>query len=238
MTTTDADDHDARLVALLDGALPETEARALREEVADDPAMAARLAALDVDLDGLRDTMAGIIASAPPPPGLPANRATRPMQFVVAACAIMAVMFVISLALPRGASPNADWRDFAAGYHLLYRAETLAMPRLGDGGVAVVSDALGRDLTALSDVAGLEFRRAQILGWENQTLIQFAYLDPQGHPVAVCVMLGATPQRLREADRQGLSTASFSADGLEVLVIGAQGMDGIREIAQNIATLL
>lgn len=227
---------DARLVAFLDGALPEDQARALRAEIAEDPALQARLSALDVDLSGLRPDMDALVPDAPLPAVLARGSA---VQLAAAAVVALALLLGGVLIGVRATDRPGDWRDFAAAYHLLYRTETLASGEIaGDGGVARVSDLLGRDLSSLAQIDGLDFRRAQILGWEDQPLVQFAYLDAQGRPVAVCLMATGdanTATGFEQAERHRLSTVTFADDGLQVLVIGAEGMGGIEALAEGIA---
>lgn len=235
MTT---DTSDARLVALLDGALADDVAQALRAEIAGDRVRAARLAALDVDLGGLKAEWDGVLAQAPPI-YVPTYVAGSGSLWRVAAAAVIAGALILGGMLigMRSGEQADDWRDFAAAYHLLYRTETLAGPMEGDGGVALVSDALGIDLSALAQIDGLDFRRAQILGWEDQTLIQFAYLDAQGRPVALCVM-AANGVETAQVDRHGLPTVSFQNDTLQVLVIGAYGMQNVDAVAAVAAARL
>lgn len=227
--------NDARLVTYLDGRLSDAEARALEADLAVDLVLGERLAALDVDLGPLRDEMADILQKAP---ALHRPRSGSLMQ--LAAAAVIAVALVLGGVLVGARSgPSDDWRDFAAAYHLLYRAETLSAPIEGDGGVARVSESLGQDLSAMAQVEGLDFRRAQVLGWQEQTLVQFAYLDAQGRPVAVCFMLSdAQTSGFEAADRHGLSTVMFQDGALQVLVIGAEGTDGVDAVARSVAARL
>ena len=244
MTTTQPDEIDAQLVAFVDGVLPSAEAAEMRARLAKDPDLAARLAALDVDLSHLSKGWDTVLAQAPAAPVVGSGSLTR--LAIAASVALALVLGGVLLGAARngdgdGAGFN-DWRDFAAAYHLLYRTETLANATSdGDGGVGLVSEVLGRDLTTLTQVSDLEFHRAQVLGWNDRPLVQFAYLDPVGRPVAICLMLfdvAPSGNNLSEVTRHGLNTASFNADGMQVLVIGAEGMEGIGDIAQDLATRL
>lgn len=233
------EDRDGRLVALLDGALPEAEAATLRAEIAADPALQARLNALDVDLSDLGAEADLAMSDAPP---MPTTGAARGSLVGLAIAASLALALVLGGVLIGARSDGSeDWRDFAAAYHLLYRPDTLAAPMQGDGGVAMVSEALGRDLSELAELEGLDFRRAQILGWQGETLIQFAYLDASGQPVAVCVMeideepVGVT---LASEGRHGLATTTIAGTDLQVLVIGPNAEADTEGLARRIATEL
>lgn len=234
---TDAD-LDAKLVALLDGALPASEARDLRARIDADPALQARLNALDVDMSGMHAAWDGMLAEAPKTAARAAPTGTLP-RLAAAACVALALVLGGVLIGTRSDGSNADWRDFAAAYHLLYRPETLAAPMMGDGGVAVVSEAIGRDLSGLARIEGLDFRRAQVLGWGDATLVQFAYLDGSGRPIAVCVMdMATTEAQSGIVARHGLPTASFIEGSFEILVIGAEGTEGIVTLREAVASRL
>jgi anti-sigma factor RsiW len=237
MSVSDISTSDARLVAYLDGALGDAEARALEADLAADPALAARLAALDVDLTGLRDEMAGLLARAPAMPAAPAAAPSAPLLQMAAAAAIACALVLGGLlAGLRLGAPDEDWRDYAAAYHLLYRPETLAAPFEGDGGIGAVSQVLGRDLSALATLDGLDFRRAQVLGWEDAPLVQLAYLDAEGRPFAVCLMPGGeSPPDMGSVDRHGLATTTLAAAGLQILVIGPDGAADTDAIGAEIA---
>jgi anti-sigma factor RsiW len=233
------DNHDARLIALLDGALSDAEATVLRAEIAGDPALQARLAELDVDFSDLPAQADDLLAAAPPMPNAQAGRGSL-VQLAAAACVALALVLG-GVLLGSRAGGSEDWRDFAAAYHLLYQPETLAAPIQGDGGVALVSEALGRDLSALVEVEGLDFRRAQILGWQDETLIQFAYVDATGRPVAVCVMAldgGSAGAGLASEERHGLATTSFYTDALQILVIAPDGEMDTDALSQRLAARL
>ncbi|MEJ6391550.1 anti-sigma factor family protein [Gymnodinialimonas ulvae] len=231
-------DRDADLVALLDGVLPDAEADALRAEMAADPALQARLAVLDVDLSGLRGSADALLASAPPVPAdIAAPRGSVATLAMAASVALALVLGGVLVGTRLGGAE--DWRDYAAAYHLLYQPETLAAPVQGDGGVAYVSEALGHDLSALTEIEGLDFRRAQVLGWEGETLVQFAYLDASGRPVAVCVMAtndGA--QAVLTQERHGLSTTTIPSGALQVLVIGPDAETDTEALGARVAAQL
>lgn len=235
----DNDTIDARLVAYLDGQLSAEQTRALEADLASDAALSDRLAALDVDLGGLSTSMTGLLAEAPAMPQIASARRVPFVQLALAASVALALLLGGVAIGARSGGAGGDWRDFAAAYHLLYRPETLAEPIMGDGGVTVVSDALGRDLSAFADIEGLDFRRAQVLGWDTQALVQFAYLDAQGRPIAVCFILNdAVARGFEDVDRHGLPTVSFQQGPFEVMVIGADGVDNVDQLAQAVAARL
>jgi anti-sigma factor RsiW len=236
-------DRDADLVALLDGTLPSADAQALREELSADPTLRAHMDALDVDLSGLRAQADGVLASAPPMPAAMGSRTTaaarRPVATLAMAASVALALVLGGVLVGTRLGKAEDWRDYAAAYHLLYQPETLAAPVQGDGGVAYVSEALGHDLSALAELEDLDFRRAQVLGWEGQPLVQFAYLDASGRPVAVCIMVaGDGAQAALTQQRHGLSTTSVSAGALQLLVIGPDADADTQALGARVAAQL
>ena len=236
MTERDWTQDDALLVAYLDGNLPEEEKLLLEARLSDDPELRARLEAMDVDLGPLRSEFDQVLEMAPPFAS-PPQPSLNVVRYAAAACLALALLFGGWMLGTKGAAD--DWRDFAAAYHLLYRSETLASARSGDGGIANVSTALGRDLSALSDVAGLDFRRAQVLGWKDKPLIQLAYLDADGRPFAICVIEATGASTSVESElRHGLPTASFANGPYQIMVIGAEGAETVGAIAHEVSQLL
>ena len=77
---------DEKLVAFLDGALPEEEAAEIGAALVRDPDLGRRLEEMAVDLTPMREGMEAVLASAPPMPmywlPCPGNtKATSPSRF-------------------------------------------------------------------------------------------------------------------------------------------------------------
>ncbi len=77
------------------------------------------------------------------------------------------------------------WRDVVANYQSLYVTETLAQVDQQRADLKRLSGALGIDLTALPEVEGLSFKRAQQLGFNGRPLAQLTFLTAEGGPVAL-----------------------------------------------------
>ncbi len=233
---------DETLTAFLDGALPEDEAQAIAAAVDTDPDLAARIEALEFDADALRAGMAALLDEAPDmPPLADAAQAEdqSPWPRRVAGLAALAATLVVGVVLGGALQPGPtapDWRVYVASYQALYVTETLpgAAPDTAtrNAQLARAGDRLDLDLQRLPDVDGLDFRRAQVLGYENQPLIQIAFLGPEGRPVALCIIAHAGGAADVTQDRaEGMEAAAWSDDTHAYYLIGGDDPDLIRMAA-------
>ncbi len=139
-------------------------------------------------------------------------------------------------------APEESWQEFAAIYHALYVNKTLAHIAQTDEAATAeltrVAGVIGRSLdqTALA-AEGLDYKRAQVLGYKGKPLLQLAYLSKIGAPVALCVYKSGTTGRtaVRSEERRGLSAASWSRDGYEYLLIGGEDQALIKATADELA---
>ncbi len=248
---------DEILTAYLDGELDRQQADALRLRLRQDLGLAARLAALQLDLKELRssyralsddaplDVLKQAISAGAAPAGLPdkisaAGQPTR-RSMIMAAC--VACMMVGAgggaaslLLLPK----KKSWRQAVAEYQVLYAPETLTWNQTADGEVAAtllrISQRIGLTLR-LQDlqVAQAEFRRGQLLDFEGKPLVQLAYLHGNQVPVAFCMIRdGAPDQGFETESREGLPIVHWSRQGVSFMVIGQMREAGLMEMASTL----
>ena len=242
---------DETLTAFLDGALDDAEAETVFAALQDDPALADRLAALDLPMEDLRAVMDPITLGAPAMPEgiLAANDTNAPRHrlWVPAAIAVaFAAGLAISGVLQRTPQSQADWVEAVASYQALYVTQTLATPRQSD---ALTQDVLGRAGAAFEvaldpalEIEGLTFKRAQMLGWNGGDLLQMAYLTADGTPMALCLT------RVDSADHGPVTSVSHALagvnwvqDGIGFYLVGGQdptlvealSLDVIAQLAQG-----
>lgn len=239
---------DEELVAYLDGALPEHEATRIAQAIAGDADLAARLRALDVDMDALRadfDALAeaGPDLSAPGAPVAPAGT-TSGFWTLSRAAAVALVMFGAGLGLGWSVAPSGDapdWHQAVADYQVLYTTATLtAVPMSEQGraeGLTHVGEALGLALDADSvAVPGLTFQRAQILEHRGAPLAQLAYLDVAGNPVAFCfTRTDGTDQAAQSIEISGLNAETWQQGGIGFILIGPAPAETLRTSARRLA---
>ncbi len=240
---------DETLTAFLDGALPPADAEAVAADLEIDADLSERLKALEFDTAALRDGMDALLAEAPVMPDLsgPAEATTGaawPRR--IAGLAALAATLVVGLYLgsslgPRSESP--DWKAYVASYQALYVADTLPELAPNDASrmaqLVRVGDRLGLDLTGLPDVEGLDYRRAQVLGFEDQPLIQIAFLGPEGRPVALCIIAdpGAEAE-IMQTRAEGMESAAWSDGTFAYYLIGGDDPQFIKSAADTFRSSL
>ncbi len=233
---------DEHLTAWLDGELPQHEADLLERRLAGDPELAARIEALHLERSGLVAAFAALEPSAPPFPQMespPTWRARLVRPIAVAAL----VGLAIGAGYWLGSRPRIDdWRMEVAHYQFLYVPDTLTDLRPDPARIkrefSVASERLGRPLDpdALSRVDGLTLRRAQVLGFQGEPLIQIAYTAPDGTPIAFCIMRNTAGRQSAPKNARLLGLASESWQDAEhaYLVIGGDDPGRIAGIARQI----
>lgn len=239
---------DEELTAWLDGELSAQETGAIKRALAEDTDLAARLEALTLDKSTLRDAFGPLLDKAPAdlcaavaPVRL--GPARSPVALAVAASALLAVGLGAGWAL---FSPPVGWQVEVAHYQALYVADTMA-PVNGDPAriaaeLAVAGARLGLELDAdaLDGFDGLTLRRAQVLGYEGQVLVQIAYTSPTGMPVAFCILQKTTPgdSGLKSEILSGLATTNWQSGRHGFLTIGGQDAERMRSFAAYLRGVL
>ncbi len=235
---------DEVLKSYLDGTLPETEAEALEEAMSTDEALQKRMMALD--------TVAAPVAEAfQNLPGekrleslraaLPTAQSQSPRWWTGAAMAASVAVGVLvgSQLLPSGSAEATGWRMEVARYQALYVPETVAYlggdPDKLATEMARASKAVGLDLDleALAEIDDLTLRRAQVLGFEGQPLIQMVYTDPKGTPFALCIMADAEGSEGPEI-LVGLATHTWESDTHGFILVGGDQQDKIDDITTRL----
>jgi anti-sigma factor RsiW len=246
---------DEELVGYLDGQIEPTRWNEIDTALAQDPALAARLVALEID-DGALIAAFDQVTKAAPVDRLRARlnakgldvsapRASAPTRLPRWAAIAAALIAGLALGYIVGASSlvgaSRDWRVAVADYQALYTKATLAaiaddkarqQPEVAD-----VSEKLGLPvaLEALQ-IPGLEFKRAQLLAFHGRPIAQFAYLDARGHPVAFCVTSTGDGDSAMKPETYGaLQAMSWSKRGFGFIVIGEIESGTLRDAAQLLA---
>lgn len=240
---------DEELVGYLDGQIEPTRWNEIDTALAQDQALAARLAALEIDNSALSAAFDAVTAAAPVDRlrarlNAQAPRLSAPQKLPRWAAIAAALIAGVALGFGVGASnfvrASKDWHVAVADYQALYTRATLA----------AITDDLARQRPEVADVAeklglkvalealqipGLDFKRAQVLAFRGRPIAQFAYLDGNGNPVAFCVTSTGKADSAMKGETYGaLNAVSWSKNGFGFIVIGAADAG----ILQNAAELL
>ncbi|PWC83014.1 hypothetical protein TSH100_21690 [Azospirillum sp. TSH100] len=125
-----------------------------------------------------------------------------------------------------GPDRERHWHGVVAQYMGLYTRETLGSSTPGRDAQSAQLAALNRPLNLsltpeAVEVAGAEFRRAQILSYDDMPLAQITYLDPRSGPLALCILRRpGTVRGVEQEVRGGLSIAYWTGPDHAALLIG------------------
>lgn len=125
-----------------------------------------------------------------------------------------------------GPDREHHWHGVVAQYMGLYTRETLGATTPGRDAQSAQLAALNRRLNLsltpeAVEVAGAEFRRAQILAYDDMPLAQITYLDPRNGPLALCILRRpGTVRGVEQEMRGGLSIAYWNGPDHAALLIG------------------
>ena len=241
---------DEELVAFLDKALPSDRSAEIERTRTSDATVRERLIALEVDLDAICGAFDLHLGAAPVDDlrqRLAANSARsrspriRDWRWIPLAAALFVGVGLGASGrsiLQRTQAP--DWHTAVAEYQALYTTDTLKPlktdPALVARQVQFAATVLGRPVKVDNlQVTGLELKRAQVLAFEHQPLIQFAYLDREQTPIAFCAMRTQAPDEPVQISLiNGLATAFWNRSGYGYMVIGGTDDSAIQAIAHTL----
>lgn len=240
------------LTAFLDGEVDEPLAQDISNALENDAELRARLDDLQIDTGQIKSAFDGLLETAPPVPAAleeppPEQSVTRNLSWqAIAATALLCLLIGGGIgSFISGAKPET-WRDYAATYHALYINRTLSQIDQSSteaaAQLAEVSTALGKtiDFAALSQTDQLDYKRAQILGFEGRPLVQLAFLSEDGAPIALCIMraYNTADRDVHVNQMRGMSAASWTTGDFEYLLIGGSDKTLIEKAAQALKARL
>lgn len=243
---SDTDISDEVLTAYLDGELTAEERSHVAAALAVDPELMSRLEALDVPLGPLRDGFDALLAQAPA--NLVPAAVSQPTVFSpylvgggsLAAGLAIGAFLMTQLTAPAAKAPG--WIDYVASYQVLYTRETLVevnqTPENEVAELTTVAASVGRSLDMAIEVPGLDYKRAQLLGFKGKPLAQLAYLADSGVPYALCVIPKEDVAALRQMEAQGLQSATWSDGSFAYLLIGGTDAAFIAQTAAHLQSTL
>ena len=241
---------DKTLMAFINGELGVSEAHAIEAEMRANPDLERRIMALDRFGGTIRDNMLDLpnrerldnISDTLDLSGKP-SRSWPFGQVAAIAAALMIGVFAGYSFLPQNTDQSNDWRVEVARYQALYVPETVANlnadPNMLQAQFKRASQAVDLDLFPedLNDLGKLSLGRAQILGYQNQPLVQIVFKTPQGTPIAFCIMKKedkASKKGIEELRLAGLSSGSWETSSHRMIVIGGQDRQLISDLSMEL----
>ena len=227
---------DEQLTAYLDGEFEHTPALEIERALKKSVKLQNRLAELNFSENDLSNAMGGLLSAAPAMPELPVSvtptasndNSTVGRRGFIAACAAMVAVTSGVVGYSIAPTKEPGWRDYVAAYHALYISSTLSSVDNPEP-VAIaelnrVGEAIGKqiDFSALKQVAGMDYKRAQILGFEGKPLAQMTFLSKMGTPIALCVIRNGKPDSgsMKAENLENMASVTWSKGGYEYLLIG------------------
>lgn len=241
---------DEELTAYLDGETEHAPVQMIERALDGDSTLKERLAALAVDKTQLRTGFDALLEAAPEAPALPApERQETPKSVMgwrsLAATALICLMVGSGAGYLFAPKLDNDWHGFVAAYQALYVNATLS-PIERSEPVAVaelerVSQALGKELelAAFRQHDQLDYKRAQVLGFNGQPLVQLAFLSKVGAPIALCIIKAdGGSAEITTSTMHGMRTAAWAKGGYQYLLIGGTDAGLIENAARHFAARL
>ncbi len=243
---------DEELTAYLDGELEETAAGALQAALEQNAELRARLDRLTLDTSQISSAFDALLASAPQVPDIQQEIATPRGWSRRKSLGAIAAAVTLSLFVGGGAAYLAKrsdletWDQYVAAYHALYVNGTLARVEQTEPQAAAqleqISTALGKPVaySTVTGLDGLDYKRAQILGYEGRPLLQMTFLSKVGAPIALCIIRSENSRSvpLQVRTMEGMSSAYWAANGYEYLLIGGSDPDLIESVATKLTKTL
>ncbi|MBW9116068.1 anti-sigma factor [Rhizobium cauense] len=188
------------------------------------------------------DAMLGVVpAEAKPAPARPDRRA---LLGALAACLVAGIVVDRTVMAVRNRShapdESSEWRAVVAEYIALYTADTLAGPTPSvEAQAAQLSrfeDKLGLSLSPEAvSLPGIEFKRAQLLQYDDKPLAQIAYLDAETGPLALCIVRSDVGVKDPDVEgRHGMNVVYWSNATHAFMLIGRIPIDQMQDLAEDV----
>jgi len=235
---------DEDLTAHLDGEADAALSMAIIKACENDTDLVKRLDELTIDTKAIMAAFDELKDSAPAMSALPAATTPAPRRWTGLAATAAAVVLGIGIGVFARSPQQLDgWMDYVAAYQALYVQDTVAsLPQqdpANDANLVRVASVLGRDLKLPEGPSSLDYRRAQLLGFQGQPLVQLAFVSPSGAPIALCIIKNdGADTELELVNLEGLSTAYWRKNGFNFMLIGGTDTELIKKEADRFQKLL
>lgn len=256
---------DDLLTALIDGELSPQDEASLLAQMEENPKIAERVEFLSRASMNLQGAFQPLLDEAPLSKlqaqldAIPARKAS-PLWRISAnsnegrrgfigllAASVVAGVFADRLWLATTSNDDNDndggagWRAVVAQYMALYTPETLGLNQPDraqqQAQLSSLNAQLGLSLTPETiALPPLEFRRAQILSYDFKPLAQILYADPQGRPMALCILRDTSAAHsIAMEKRQAMTIAWWANSDYQALLIGHGSPGDINALADSLS---
>ncbi|MBD9445933.1 anti-sigma factor [Rhizobium sp. RHZ01] len=247
---------DEELTAYIDGELSDTEVSRIKALLDSNARAAARLELLSRSSLPFKQAFEPLLAEAPKARldtllGTPADAKPAPERFgrrgflgALAACLVAGIVadraFISIRNRVDAPDESSEWRAVVAEYLALYTVDTLAGPSpSGEAQAAQLArlvDKLGISLSPEAvSLPGVEFKRAQLLQYDEKPLAQIAYLDPETGPLALCIVRSDVGKQDPDVEgRRGMNVVYWSNETHAFMLIGRIPIDRMQELAEDV----
>lgn len=251
---------DDILVAHLDGELGDDERATLEARLASEPALKARLDALDAGGRRFAEAFEMLLAAAPQERldaalanamggGGHRRGSWRRLATAAAAVVIFAVGAVAGYVAPQllpapqqqEAAAQPNWREAVAGYQAFLTAESMSV-------IAEDPASVGQELAAVGAKLALDLspeklalphvylKRVQLFDYWERPLVQLAYLSPEDGPISFCIIANGRPDQVPQfEERNGFNIVFWTVGGRGYLLIGKAPRETLEALAGALA---
>ena len=235
---------DEELTAFLDGEKEFAPMDEIRAALKFDPALQRRLSSLKIDRRQIKENFQHLSPGMIPQPKLPDHAPSRISNLGIAAGFLIAAVIGFGVGSFDPQSQPKDWKAYVAAYQALYTNSTLVHVQADSiaqqDELQRVSAAIGKsiNLSNLNIGPEVEYKRAQILGFEGKALIQLAFLTSTGEPMALCIIRSDNnvSQAINFAVMEELNSAFWSTQGYNYLLIGGNDQSLLSRLANTLRT--
>ena len=240
---------EQQIIAYLDGKLDMEEGRALHRDRQTDYELDAFIRSMDIDTAELAAALNEPATDAPQFDfEKPAAKMPMWKQSAIAAsiALVFALGFLTSRFLPSANPPPGNWLQAVAEYQMLYSGQTLVLLEKTEDQrnreVANVARKLDISLKPENlKIDGLTYKRSQMLNYKNMPLVQFAWLDDNGNPIALCIIKRGKDKNEPISDKKfvaGQNGSVWYSGKYGYVVIGKADKGKIRDIANKLKARL
>lgn len=243
---------DQELLAFLDGRLDEKRTAEIEQTMRIDQDLETRVMDLDPVAAPVRDAMKALPGDhvlmdlKRAAPFAPQAKASSWQWSKLAAVLVLGALLG-SGAMWFGQPAPEDWRSRIAQYQSLYVAETVRLTTASaetlERQLDAAVDTLGRPLEqqGLDAPALLSLARVQVLGLDDEPLIQIVYQADDGRPFALCITTGTgagDPDVAKSEMFHGLATTAWHDGSFRYILVGGKDLTETEQLALQLKAFL